>query len=247
LEAPAHEFILPHQEQGFLVTSPMMSEASLPDEQQQQAPSASGATRTGAAGSMDSVEYSHSQHGSGHHSNGRPSRTNSGGSTVAFRGPPQSSVVTISSGQYQLSVATFHKRNQDTNSFRTGQQFLIKLDLKSAAGEPFKSPMSLILPRRMIQGHQKARQTDTTAAAGTHADSTSTATTASTSTGQDPAAPSQPQDIPAVLAGDPESHFYLEVTVHLASSEAIVQACPECCHKVRASKHKVQSPITVKG
>ncbi|KAF8924829.1 SPT3 Dosage dependent suppressor of Ty-induced promoter mutations-like protein [Dissophora ornata] len=98
--------------------------------------------------------------------------------------------------------------------------------------------MSLILPRRMIQGHQKARQTDTTAAAGTHADSTSTATTASTSTGQDSAAPSQPQDIPAVLAGDPESHFYLEVTVHLASSEAIVQACPECCHKVEGKVRK---------
>ncbi|KAI1315224.1 SPT3 Dosage dependent suppressor of Ty-induced promoter mutations-like protein [Mortierella claussenii] len=45
-------------------------------------------------------------------------------------------------------------------------------------------------------------------------------------------------------AGDPEGHFYLEVTVHLASSEAIVKACPECCHKVEG---KVRKPSNGPG
>lgn len=157
-----------------------------------------------------------------------------------------SSAVHSSSGQYQLSVATFHKRNQDTNSFRTGQQFLIKLDLKSA--EPFKSPMSLILPRRMIQGQQKARQSDPPSG-------TATDGAAATSAGlvsplmsspiiQEPAGAASSQDGPGELTGHPETHFYLEVTVHLTSSEAIVQACPECCHKVEG---KVRKPSNGPG
>ncbi|KAG0307694.1 SPT3 Dosage dependent suppressor of Ty-induced promoter mutations-like protein, partial [Dissophora globulifera] len=166
----------------------------------------------GKAGSMDSVEFSHnhsrsSQYGGGHHSNGHPSRTNSG-SSITFR------------------------------------------PTAAAVADPFKSPMSLILPRRMIQGHQKARQFDSTSAAaatntsttGANADlqpSTPSATAIATSS---PDAP--PQDTPAVPVGDPESHFYLEVTVHLASSEAIVQACPECCHKVEG---KVRKPSNGPG
>lgn len=145
--------------------------------------------------------------------------------SALLRSPPQSSAATVSS-QYQLTVATFHKRNQDTNSFRTGQQFLIKLDLKPVTADPFKNPMSLILPRKMIQGHQKSRQTDNATAIAA-ADG---ATTSSSSSNQDAG---QPQDVTATLAGDPETHFYLEVTVHLTSSEALVRACPECCHKVR--------------
>ncbi|KAF9943050.1 hypothetical protein BGZ67_007695 [Mortierella alpina] len=152
------------------------------------------------------------------------------------KGHNQSSAAVLASGQYQLTVATFHKRNQDTNSFRTGQQFLIKLDLRSPPSEPLKSPMSLILPRRMIQGHQKARQPDTL--------SVDAASAASPANSTLEAAPPQAPDIPDALAGDPESHFYLEVTVHLASSEAIVQACPECCHKVDA---KVRKPSNGPG
>ncbi|KAF9356567.1 SPT3 Dosage dependent suppressor of Ty-induced promoter mutations-like protein [Mortierella sp. AD094] len=218
LEAPGHEFILSHQERGFLVTSPLMSEASLADEQHH--PAASGGVAKSNAGSMDSVEYSHNQQGSGLRSNGHPSRTNSGGST--------------GSGL----------RNQDTNSFRTGQQFLIKLDLKSTLNEPFKSPMSLILPKKMIQGQLKVRQTDSVTAVttGTSGDSTSSNTTSSTPLGQDSTGSAhQSQDVPP---GDPESTFLLEVTVHLASSEAIVQACPECCHKVEG---KVRKPSTGPG
>jgi hypothetical protein len=156
-----------------------------------------------------------------------------------------SSAVHSSSGQYQLSVATFHKRNQDTNSFRTGQQFLIKLDLKSA--EPFKSPMSLILPRRMIQGQQKTRQSDPVIG--------STADGAAPSAGlvspltsspiiQEPTGTGSSQEGLGGPTGDPETHFYLEVTVHLTSSEAIVQACPECCHKVEG---KVRKPSNGPG
>ncbi|KAG0018626.1 SPT3 Dosage dependent suppressor of Ty-induced promoter mutations-like protein [Entomortierella chlamydospora] len=237
LEAPGHEFILSHQERGFLVTSPLMSEASLADEQHH--PAASGGLAKSNAGSMDSIEYSHNQQGSGLRSNGHPSRTNSGGSTGSgLRSPTRPS----SSGKYQLSVATFHKRNQDTNSFRTGQQFLIKLDLKSTLNEPFKSPMSLILPKKMIQGQLKARQIDaaTAAAAGTSGDNTSN-TTSSAPLGDSTGSAQQPQDVPP---GDPESTFLLEVTVHLASSEAIVQACPECCHKVEG---KVRKPSTGPG
>lgn len=115
---------------------------------------------------------------------------------------------------YTLSVATFHKRNQDTNSFRTGQQFLIKLDLKSS-GEPFKNPMSLILPRRMVQGHPKTKQSEGSDPLGQGSSMVA----------------NEIQDAEAILGND-QSKFYLEVTVHLASSEAIVQACPECCHKV---------------
>jgi len=133
-------------------------------------------------------------------------------------GPALSSPAVLTSGQYHLTVATFHKRNQDTNSFRTGQQFLIKLDLRAAAADAFSSPMSLILPRRMIQSHLKSKQGDGTVATDAPAGT----------------AP-EPHDAPSVPPGDPETHFYLEVTVHLASSEAIVQACPECCHKVTRS------------
>ncbi|KAG0283085.1 SPT3 Dosage dependent suppressor of Ty-induced promoter mutations-like protein [Linnemannia gamsii] len=158
-----------------------------------------------------------------------------------------SSAVHSASGQYQLSVATFHKRNQDTNSFRTGQQFLIKLDLKSA--EPCKSPMSLILPRRMIQGQQKTRQPDSST--GTTTDGASTAAPTGLVSPlmaspiiQEPAGTGSSQDGPGELTGDPETHFYLEVTVHLTSSEAIVQACPECCHKVEG---KVRKPSNGPG
>lgn len=73
--------------------------------------------------------------------------------------------------------------------------------------------MSLILPRRMVQGHPKTKQSE----------------------GSDPGQGSvanEIQDAEAILGND-QSKFYLEVTVHLASSEAIVQACPECCHKVK--------------
>ncbi|KAG0340847.1 SPT3 Dosage dependent suppressor of Ty-induced promoter mutations-like protein [Podila horticola] len=205
-------FILPHQESGYLVTSPLMSEASLPDDNHI---SASGSSAPGATGASRERErdsyYHHSYNGSNH-----ASRSNSGGS---LRSPLQTSSAVMTSGQYTLSVATFHKRNQDTNSFRTGQQFLIKLDLKSA--EPFKSPMSLILPRRMVQGHPKTKQSE----------------------GSDPGQGSvanEIQDAEAILGND-QSKFYLEVTVHLASSEAIVQACPECCHKVEG---KVRKPST---
>lgn len=75
--------------------------------------------------------------------------------------------------------------------------------------------MSLILPRRMVQGHPKTKQSE----------------------GSDPSGQgssvvaNEIQDAEAILGND-QSKFYLEVTVHLASSEAIVQACPECCHKV---------------
>ncbi|ORZ21838.1 hypothetical protein BCR41DRAFT_21784 [Lobosporangium transversale] len=232
-EAPSHGFILTHQEsQGFLVTSPQMSEASLADESHHQTTSASagvGASSANKTDSMDSIEYT----------NGHPSRVDNGSSSH-FRSPTQSSAPTHTSGQYHLSVATFHKRNQDTNSFRTGQQFLIKLDLKAASGEPLNNPMSLILPRRMIQGHQKARQADTNLAstASTSADNQSGSTSDSAAT------TGQPHDNSSSLTGDPESHFYLEVTVHLASSEAIVQACPECCHKVEG---KVRKPSTGPG
>ncbi|KAI7830520.1 hypothetical protein BC939DRAFT_284895 [Gamsiella multidivaricata] len=232
-----------------------MSEASLADDQQQHvssssttsAPAHSGASATGKSESMDSIEYSHNQYSSGHytnsHSNGHPSKTSSS-SSLSFRGPLQSSVATLSSGQYQLTVATFHKRNQDTNSFRTGQQFLIKLDLKSVSNEPFKTPMSLILPRKMIQGHQKARQADsTTAAVASAANTTTDSASTGASLNQDLQS-NQSQDVRSPLTGDPESHFYLEVTVHLASSEAIVQACPECCHKVEG---KVRKPSNGPG
>ncbi|KAF9115103.1 SPT3 Dosage dependent suppressor of Ty-induced promoter mutations-like protein [Mortierella sp. AM989] len=242
LEAPAHEFILSQQEsRGFLVTSPLMSEASLVDEQHH--PAASGGVAKSEAGSMDSVEYNHNQQGSGYHSNGHPSRANSNGSTGRLRSPSRPPT-TQSSSKYQLSVATFHKRNQDTNSFRTGQQFLIKLDLKPTSSEPFENPMSLILPKKMIQGQLKVRQTDpnTPATPGTPADNTSSNTTSSAPFAQDSTGSvHQPQDIPP---GDPENNFLLEVTVHLASSEAIVQACPECCHKVEG---KVRKPSTGPG
>ncbi|KAF9135082.1 SPT3 Dosage dependent suppressor of Ty-induced promoter mutations-like protein [Mortierella sp. 14UC] len=156
-----------------------------------------------------------------------------------------SSAVHSSSGQYQLSVATFHKRNQDTNSFRTGQQFLIKLDLK--ATEPFKSPMSLILPRRMIQGQQKTRQSDPATGAitdGAAAPAGLVSPLMSSPIIQEPAGTGSSQDGPGGPTGDPETHFYLEVTVHLTSSEAIVQACPECCHKVEG---KVRKPSNGPG
>ncbi|KAG0099052.1 SPT3 Dosage dependent suppressor of Ty-induced promoter mutations-like protein [Podila epicladia] len=204
-------FILPHQESGYLVTSPLMSEASLPDDNHI---SASGSSAPGIAGASRERErdsyYHHSYSGSNY-----ASRSNSGGS---LRSPLQTSSAVMTSGQYTLSVATFHKRNQDTNSFRTGQQFLIKLDLKSA--EPFKNPMSLILPRRMVQGHPKTKQSEGSDPGGSIAN--------------------EIQDAEAILGND-QSKFYLEVTVHLASSEAIVQACPECCHKVEG---KVRKPST---
>ncbi|KAF9999374.1 SPT3 Dosage dependent suppressor of Ty-induced promoter mutations-like protein, partial [Modicella reniformis] len=95
----------------------------------------------------------------------------------------------------------------------------------------------------MIQGHQKSRQSDNSAAAAA-----ATVDTGSTSmpgsSNQDPAGSNQPQDVPAALAGGPESHFYLEVTVHLTSSEALVRACPECCHKVEG---KVRKPSNGPG
>ncbi|KAF9380356.1 SPT3 Dosage dependent suppressor of Ty-induced promoter mutations-like protein [Podila verticillata] len=192
-----------------------MSEASLPDDNHMSASgssSAPGATRERER--SDGYNYHNNYNGSNY-----ASRSNSGGS---LRSPPQTSSAVMTSG-YTLSVATFHKRNQDTNSFRTGQQFLIKLDLKSS-GEPFKNPMSLILPRRMVQGHPKTKQSE----------------------GSDPSAQgssvvaNEIQDAEAILGND-QSKFYLEVTVHLASSEAIVQACPECCHKVEG---KVRKPST---
>ncbi|KAF9199978.1 hypothetical protein BGZ49_009825, partial [Haplosporangium sp. Z 27] len=162
--------------------------------------------------------------------------SNSGGSTGGLRSPSQPS-----SSKYQLSVATFHKRNQDTNSFRTGQQFLIKLDLRSTSNEPFKSPMSLILPRKMIQGQLKVRQTDP-ATTSTSTDNTAPSAASTTPSGQESTnSAHQSQDVPI---GDPESTFFLEVTVHLASSDAIVQACPECCHKVEG---KVRKPSTGPG
>ena len=141
-------------------------------------------------------------------------------------------------------MATFHKRNQDTNSFRTGQQFLIKLDLKPVNSEPFKGPMSLILPRRMIQGHQKSRQSDP-ATAVTSADAGSA--TSPSSSNQDAVGQNQSQDTPAPLTGDPDSHFYLEVAVHLTSTESPIEACPECRHKVRRrtirKKKKKKAPL----
>ncbi|KAF9143335.1 SPT3 Dosage dependent suppressor of Ty-induced promoter mutations-like protein [Mortierella sp. GBA39] len=241
----------------MLVTSPLMSEATLPGEHQQP-PSASSAPIPVSAstsapashnnpGTLDTTDNTHDRRPSGgSHSNGYLSRTNSG--TNYIRRSPQmsSSAVHSSSEQYQLSVATFHKRNQDTNSFRTGQQFLIKLDLKSA--EPFKSPMSLILPRRMIQGQQKTRQSDPPA--GTATDGTAAASAGlvsplmSSPIIQEPAGTASSQDGPGELTGHPETHFYLEVTVHLTSSEAIVQACPECCHKVEG---KVRKPSNGPG
>ncbi|KAF9358887.1 SPT3 Dosage dependent suppressor of Ty-induced promoter mutations-like protein [Mortierella sp. NVP85] len=214
-----------------------MSEATLPGEQAQNTALASASSSTAAgrkAGSMDSVEYYSSEP----RSNGHPSRTNSG-SSITFRSPPQSSAATISS-QYHLTVATFHKRNQDTNSFRTGQQFLIKLDLKPVNSEPFKGPMSLILPRRMIQGHQKSRQSDS-ATAATSADAGSA--TSPSSSNQDAVGQNQSQDAPATLTGDPESHFYLEVAVHLTSTESPIEACPECRHK----EGKARKPSTGPG
>ncbi|KAG0209720.1 SPT3 Dosage dependent suppressor of Ty-induced promoter mutations-like protein [Mortierella sp. GBA30] len=244
LEAPGHEFILNHQEsQGLLVTSPLMSEASLAEEHQHPSTSATSEAPVTDNKSIivDGPEYGYPPR-TGYHNNGNATRTNSNSSSnsngnnshsnshsgVSFRSAHQSSAAVVGSGQYQLSVATFHKRNQDTNSFRTGQQFLIKLDLRSA--NELKSPMSLILPRRMIQGHQKARQSDSAMAVDPPASST-----------QDAA---QTPPTTSTLAGDPDSHFYLEVTVHLASSEAIVQACPECCHKVEG---KVRKPSNGPG
>ncbi|KAG0047867.1 SPT3 Dosage dependent suppressor of Ty-induced promoter mutations-like protein [Gryganskiella cystojenkinii] len=100
----------------------------------------------------------------------------------------------------------------------------------TAPTDPFTSPMSLILPRRMIQSHVKSKQADGSASAAP--------SETNAASGQDV------HDSPSVPLGDPETHFYLEVTVHLASSEAIVQACPECCHKVEG---KVRKPSTGPG
>ncbi|KAG0368810.1 SPT3 Dosage dependent suppressor of Ty-induced promoter mutations-like protein [Mortierella sp. AD032] len=196
-------------------------------------------------GALDTVDENHDRRPSGAHSNGYLSRTNSGSNYIRRSPLMSSSAVHSSSGQYQLSVATFHKRNQDTNSFRTGQQFLIKLDLKSA--EPFKSPMSLILPRRMIQGQQKTRQSDPSTGATTDGAAAPAALVSplmSSPIIQEPAGTGSSQDGPGGPTGDPETHFYLEVTVHLTSSEAIVQACPECCHKVEG---KVRKPSNGPG
>ncbi|KAF9920426.1 SPT3 Dosage dependent suppressor of Ty-induced promoter mutations-like protein [Linnemannia zychae] len=107
--------------------------------------------------------------------------------------------------------------------------------------------MSLILPRRMIQGQQKTRQSDpsngtTTDGATAPAGLVSPLLSSPISQESSGAAPSQ--DNTDGLTGDPESHFYLEVTVHLTSSEAIVQACPECCHKVEG---KVRKPSNGPG
>ncbi|KAF9437378.1 SPT3 Dosage dependent suppressor of Ty-induced promoter mutations-like protein [Entomortierella beljakovae] len=238
LEPSEPEYILSHQERGFLVTSPLMSEASLADESQHNTTLAvSGGIPKSEPGSMDSVEYSNNQHDNGPYSNGNPSRTSSTGST-GFRSQSQPT------GKYQLTVATFHKRNQDTNSFRTGQQFLIRLDLKSVAGEPFKNAMSLILPKKMIQGHQKARQPDATAsgASGINNENNSSNSSASTLITQDSTGASQ--GVQDTLLEDSDNKYHLDVTVHLASSEAIVQACPECCHKVEG---KVRKPSTGPG
>ncbi|KAG0354431.1 hypothetical protein BGZ54_001642, partial [Gamsiella multidivaricata] len=96
----------------------------------------------------------------------------------------------------------------------------------------------------MIQGHQKARQADsTTAAVASAANTTTDSASTGASLNQDLQS-NQSQDVRSPLTGDPESHFYLEVTVHLASSEAIVQACPECCHKVEG---KVRKPSNGPG
>ncbi|KAF9091401.1 SPT3 Dosage dependent suppressor of Ty-induced promoter mutations-like protein [Mortierella sp. AD031] len=107
--------------------------------------------------------------------------------------------------------------------------------------------MSLILPRRMIQGQQKTRQSDPST--GPTADGAASAGLVSPLMSspifQEPAGTGSSQDGPGGgLTGDPESHFYLEVTVHLTSSEAIVQACPECCHKVEG---KVRKPSNGPG
>ncbi|KAF9409454.1 SPT3 Dosage dependent suppressor of Ty-induced promoter mutations-like protein, partial [Podila epigama] len=272
----SHEFILPHQEsQGFLVTSPLMSEAFLPDDvpHQHQAhnhhaisaattSSETAPTTTTAEALSTSIPvppsrarsishgypvnnhptahtqqmpYPHrSNSNSNSNSNGSNnnstyvSRSNSGGSQ---RSPLQSSGTVITSGKYQLSAATFHKRNQDTNSFRTGQQFLVKLDLKSTVGDPLNNPMLLHLPRRTIQGKTKQSEAYTT-------DSPAALQDASTSELEKNA-----KDSEAILGHDPNKYF-LEVYVHLASSEALVRACPECCHKVEG---KVRKPSTGPG
>ncbi|KAF9191226.1 SPT3 Dosage dependent suppressor of Ty-induced promoter mutations-like protein [Haplosporangium sp. Z 11] len=227
LEAPNHEFILNHQEsQGYLVTSPLMSEASLADEQQHQIASASASSiasssapvpalfATSAIGSLDSTDYNQ-QNSNGNHTSRHPSRTNSGNGS-SFR-------------------------HQDTNSFRTGQQFLIRLELKSTQNEPFKAPMSLILPRRMIQGHQKARQSDPSSVISVPASGSTTDSQPQPGSTSSNLEPNRAQEISSGLAGDPENHFYLEVTIHLASSEAIVQACPECCHKIEGKARKLSN------
>ncbi|KAG0208417.1 SPT3 Dosage dependent suppressor of Ty-induced promoter mutations-like protein, partial [Mortierella sp. GBA43] len=93
----------------------------------------------------------------------------------------------------------------------------------------------------MIQGHQKSRQTDSTAAAAVAAAITPAD---ASSPNHDASGQNLSHDIPTTLAGDPEGHFYLEVTVHLTSSESTVKACPECCHKVEG---KVRKPSTGPG
>ena len=101
VDAPGHEFILNHSEsQGMLVTSPLMSEATLLGEHQQP-PSASSApipvsaspsapasvsvsaasstTAHNNAGTLDTTDNTHDRRPSGgSHSNGYLSRTNSG-------------------------------------------------------------------------------------------------------------------------------------------------------------------------
>ncbi|KAG0269201.1 SPT3 Dosage dependent suppressor of Ty-induced promoter mutations-like protein [Actinomortierella ambigua] len=180
-----HDFILAHQEsQNYLVTSPLMSEASLPDELSLSAPS----TRHPTAAQQPSLPYhtnSNNNNNNNHHHHINNNFNNN--------------------GKYQLTVSTFHKRNQDTNSFRTGQQFLIRLDLKPPQLESLPQLMTLILPRKMVQGQSKVKHGET---------------------------PTDPNP------------YYLKVTVHLASTEAVVQACPECCHK---SEGKVRKPSTGPG
>ncbi|KAG0271520.1 SPT3 Dosage dependent suppressor of Ty-induced promoter mutations-like protein [Linnemannia exigua] len=107
--------------------------------------------------------------------------------------------------------------------------------------------MSLILPRRMIQGQQKTRQSDPSTGAtadGAAPPAGLVSPLMSSPIIQEPAGTGSSQDGPGGPTGDPETHFYLEVTVHLTSSEAIVQACPECCHKVEG---KVRKPSNGPG